>query len=149
MDAEQRFDALMKIADFWTGRHDGRRDFEWKVTLGLWAVILGGVSYHEKLGWPKVGCVPLFPVVGIVVFLLYWCGWLRPLWVRNAQDRSQAFNAVEEAKKVLIDVSHVPTLLGYREIDTSWRTFITDWSMLFQAVSTLLLLALFCSIAWR
>jgi hypothetical protein len=146
MDQTQRFDALMKVADFWTGRHDTRRDFEWKVTLGLWAVILGGISYHEKLGWPRLVCMPVFPVVSAAVFLLYWRGWLRPLWVRNAQDRSQAFNAVEEAKKVLLDESHSPKLLKHTDIDTSWHLFITDWSMSFQSVATIILLVLFCCI---
>ena len=138
----------MRLADFWTGRHDARREFEWKVTLGLWAVILGGISYHEKLGWPRLLCLPLLPVASAVVFVLYYRLWLRPLWVRNMKDRDQGFRALEEAKKVLQDDKYVPILHDHNVVDISWHRFVKDWAMVFQAAATALLLTLFALIAW-
>ena len=43
--AKDRFDACCKLAEYWSGRHDARREYEWKVALGFWAVILAAVHY--------------------------------------------------------------------------------------------------------
>jgi len=148
MEDNDRFDALMKLADFFSGRHDARREFEWKVTLGLWAVILGAISYHEKLHWPRVLCLPIIPLASVMTFIIYYRFWLRPLWTKNVLDRDQAFDALEQAKKVLINAGHEPVFRSRSSIDVSWCLFLKDWSMFFQAIATALLLVVFCVIAW-
>ncbi len=36
MNPKDRFDAFMKLSDFRFGRWANRRQYEWKVSFGLW-----------------------------------------------------------------------------------------------------------------
>ena len=145
MTDKERFDACIQEADFWTGRHDQRRQFEWKVTLGLWALILSGIAYREKLGtrpwWVWV-------LVASVSFLLYYRFWLYPLWRRNQQDRQQGFHYANQGVEILANANHQPTKIDYQTIDVAWTTFAMDWAQFFQAAATLLLLVLFVAAVW-
>jgi hypothetical protein len=145
-----KFDALMKLADFWVRRHDARRGFEWKLTVGLWAVILAGI--HERPQWHGYKCLPAqtMPILlSIVTFLLYYVLWMRPLWERNKMDREQGFSAADEAKKLLLcEQEYTPSPLGHNDVKRSWWLFMTDWSVLFQSAATLLLLTVFCLMTW-
>jgi len=53
-----KFDDCKELAVFWADSYERRRAVEWKLSLGLWAVILTGVSSADKLreisGWPLV-----------------------------------------------------------------------------------------------
>jgi hypothetical protein len=42
---KDRFDALMKLAEFTCNVREKRRDIEWKVSFGVWAVTAASVAY--------------------------------------------------------------------------------------------------------
>jgi len=44
------FDALMRQAEYFAGRWDGRRTDEWKTTVAMWALLVGGI-YYVKNPW--------------------------------------------------------------------------------------------------
>lgn len=144
MEQKEKFDACMQLAEFWSGRHDQRRQFEWKVALGLWAVIIGAIGYHEKLGWRCVGFIPVWPALSVIVFLAYIFLWLRPLWDRNRRDRDQAFAAESAARSVLANPCYAPVFKENDDVDVSWLRFLKDWSTFFQALATGILLIVSC-----
>ena len=43
MSPKDRFDACVKLAEMSAQRHDARRQYEWKVSLGLWLALLAVV----------------------------------------------------------------------------------------------------------
>jgi len=134
----EKVEACMKQADYFAARFDGRREVEWKITLGFWVAILASIEILKgKLqDWwiPLVGAILIF---GFSVF------WLRGIWVAHENDKRQSFHFRSEAEKVLLDPNHSiqPTpgcVRGWRR----WFGFLLDWSMLFQLVTTLILLFL-------
>ena len=92
-EAEARKKSLMRVCRsriFGPGGMISHRQFEWKVTLGLWALILAGISYHEKLkDIPHEAWLPIC----WTTFSIYSYLWLFPLWRVNRQDSEQAFSA--------------------------------------------------------
>lgn len=79
MQPEQMIEACMKQAEFSAGRHDARRQYEWKVSLGLWAAILGSI------GVLKGRTIPWWICALVAVF--YAGFWLRGIWVANENDK--------------------------------------------------------------
>jgi hypothetical protein len=65
---KDKFDANLKLADYWEGRYEERRGVEWKVSLGLWAVILTGIANSEKLRRPP--CFALWLSVAWLVYVI-------------------------------------------------------------------------------
>ena len=62
MDRDEKinFDALMALADFRLKRIFNRRDYEWKVTLGLWALLAAGIANPQPLrDLHCFSCVPV------------------------------------------------------------------------------------------
>lgn len=45
MSQKERFDALLKLAEFKCNIRESRRDVEWKVSLALWAITGAAVAY--------------------------------------------------------------------------------------------------------
>lgn len=144
---EDRIDGCMRLADFWAGRHDKRREFEWKLTLGIWAVLVAGISYHDKL--PKVNFL-VWLIACIALFFVYVFLWLLPLWHRNQIDLHQAFEAANLALVTINDpnssghsqltVGRAPTR---RESFGELKVFIKNWSVDFQICTTLVLAVCF------
>ena len=92
MTPKEQFDSCMKLAEFGTARGDARRHYEWKLTMGIWAVLVAAVIYF------KVDTLPIWP--GGLSLFVYAC-WLQGLWRRNASDAEFAWNFVNEAQQLL------------------------------------------------
>lgn len=139
MNEKERFDACMQQANYGAGRHDGRRDYEWKVTLGLWALIAGAAIYQDR--WSQR--LPLWALFVICALILgaYGYLWLYPLWKENAIDQAVANHFRVQAARILQDPNHSATDLDFDKVDISFSTFLSDWSMRFQLVGTALLFA--------
>lgn len=139
---ENRFDECMRLADFWAGRHDQRREFEWKISLGLWAAILAGIISADKLA--AVSPALRIAVSG-AVFLAY-CGlWLYPLWRRSEFDKGQVFHFVRVATTTAnLPQPKIRKLLweDSKPIDPPLWKFFLNCFALFHITITVILLVL-------
>ena len=139
ISGKDRFDAHMSIANFRLSRRDTRVSYEWKVTLGLWAVLLAAPLYiHHP---PSARVTAWVLSAAVVSYALFW---LRPIYVRMSEDLRAAFHHIE----------HAEHLLGLREcppkpverLSTTDRLFqfatFENWGGLFQLVATILLAVL-------
>ena len=134
MNPHERFEAYIKLAEFGASRHDGRREYEWKVTLGLWAAIVAGIATFrgQPLPW----------WVGPLTILMYGFLWLRGIWVSNEKDKRLSLYYRQQAEKIL---GHGPDIIRPLVEMGRWQWvfgFLGDWSMLFQLATTAVLLRL-------
>ncbi len=131
MTPHERFEACMKLAEFGASRHDGRREYEWKVTLGLWAVIVAAIATFHGQVLPKwLGYVTIF----VFAFL-----WLRGVWVSNQKDKTLSLHYRQQAEQLL--TNPMPSKEAPFTGTIPWHQqafgFLFDWSMLFQLVTTI------------
>jgi hypothetical protein len=143
MNAKDRFDACYKLAEFWSGRHDARREYEWKVALGFWAVIVAAVHYagdiRGTIVWNR--CHTMIGVV--VIWGVYCTFWLFPLWSRNKQDTKQSFFYLEQATLYQAEPERVIQPIDYKDLRPGFAEFTRDWAVRFHMITTLLLLLAF------
>jgi hypothetical protein len=122
------FDACMKQADYFAGRWDSRRAFEWKFSVSLWTLLAIGSGFLAGKGH-----VPGWVV--IVPILLHY-RWLHGVWVANDFDKSMGRQFRERAQVILTGGSFVEPLSPERP---KWYRLFKDWSMSFQLLCTALL----------
>lgn len=96
MNDKDRFDAEMKLSDFWIDRVQSRRNFEWKIALSLFGVLAAATIYLKGRIEPNL-------LVGLLVttLLLFAIFWLRPIWLRHERDWRHAFYHKNRAEHVL------------------------------------------------
>lgn len=139
MDQHALFDACMRQAEYLAGRCDRRRADEWKATVAIWTLLVGGMYYVKKPlaaeVWWKLLIVMLALVVGYV-----WL-WLKPVWKANDWDKTVARFYRDQADAVMRGADRVA------DLKDAWGkarpSFWKDWSMRFQMLSLLALLILF------
>jgi hypothetical protein len=106
MTEQEQFDSFMKLAQFCFERWQERRTYEWKVSLGLWAVLIGAPSYLKAQGvafsWWATGLVLTGLVIGHAWF------WVRNNWISNQMDIKTAFHFVEHAERLLTGSGREP-----------------------------------------
>jgi len=91
---KDRFDATMKLVEFRLARISSRRQHEWKVTVGLWAILAAWI-FKSKADHPFI-----FWLVLICIVLVHiW--WIRMHWVRSTQDAKIAFTYQDDAAKLI------------------------------------------------
>jgi hypothetical protein len=142
-DAKDRVDGFIKIAEYWASRHDGRREFEWKVTLGWWGLLVLAIHYvHLPCSLRNLRIweyAALSGVAALILLYLFVHRWLYPLWKANKFDKDKSYAAVGCAEALLNPVSQkIPD-----QADRSLK-FSADWSMKFQTLTTLVLLIVLC-----
>lgn len=128
---KDRFDGLMKVADFNITRFDERRNHNWKISLGFWAAILGSAALLDS----HVGSVsPRFQIPGAFMVLCLHGYWLKKVFDGDKKDKIIAFKARDIAIGLLkTDLKAPPFMI---EQERFWK----DWSIRFQFLTTLLLL---------
>lgn len=134
-------DGFMKVAKYWASRHDGRREFEWKVAFGWWGLIVLAIHYVHSCFLNSLPIWLYVVIAGLVASMLLFFFifmWLYPLWKANDFDKKKSIGAVRCAEAIL---GLTQSNLG--EADNS-PTFAKDWSMQFQAVTTGVLLIVLC-----
>jgi hypothetical protein len=140
MDEKQKalFDACMRQADYFAGRWDCRKMYEWKTTIAIWALLAGGI-YVKK---PRSLTVELeLAAVMLVLLIGYIRFWLIPVWNANNWEkqagrfyRDQADSIMRGAERIA-PLEEAWTVPPGRQAASFWR----DWSMLFQMLSVLML----------
>lgn len=139
MDDNQKFhfDACMKQAEYFRSNFDQRRQYEWKVTIGIWTSLIGGIIFIKK---------PFSVPYVLMALLIFGYGyfWLRPLWRANNGDKQKARFFQNQADTIMRDPSFTLTEPPAEDPNHWYNlTFLLDWSMLFQLVSTFVLAILF------
>jgi hypothetical protein len=155
-----KFDDCKELAVFWADSYERRRAVEWKLSLGLWAVILTGLSSADKLS--GISGLPLV-LWSIAIFVVYLALWLYPNQVKNQRDRNLSYYFASQARVAAglprLESSSTPPAQVEKakkrnplveEIDTEHLVIhqppsaalllLTYYSLLFHALTTLLLL---------
>jgi hypothetical protein len=138
MDDKDRFDRFVALANFRLRRWDARRNYEWKISLGLWGLLAASAYY-----------IPIKPnmcVVSallIIVFFTYVIFWSLPILVRNDEDMDTAFYYMKQAETVLdinVDAPEKPkqrlTIFQYFMNPKRWSINSGTWAPFFQIVAT-------------
>lgn len=88
---DQKIDVILRIADFYIARHDGRREFEWKVTLGMWGALLGSIFVLRDAELEVPFTLTL--ILALVILLAHHY-WLSSVWRAHRFDKDAAFGLV-------------------------------------------------------
>lgn len=138
MTPKEKFDACVKQAELGASRWDQRRSYEWKMTLGLWAGILASGKFIADKEWHI--SLPVLIIAGLLLLIAYAHFWLRGLWAANQSDKDWEFHFRREAAKILHgnqnEIGPPPT-----RTRPSWKFVLIDWSLQFQLLITIFILA--------
>ena len=162
-----KFNAYKALADYWASSYERRRSVEWKLSLGLWAVILTGFTkaddLHHMFGALLLGVWSLLMLLGYVGL------WLYPIQIKNWRDQRISYYFASLARKE----AGVPSLGSFAASDSQKklpdvgalveeiepdnptvdrhprRWLMNYWSLSFHLVTTFLLLAALNITAWR
>jgi hypothetical protein len=96
----ERVDRYIQLAELERKRLDGRRQDEWKITLAVWAVLVGAIVTPESSKIP----VSLAALVVVAYALL----WVWPLWFANENNRMLIDHYSREAEKMVLNQYYVP-----------------------------------------
>jgi hypothetical protein len=121
------YDACMKQVDYFAGRWDSRKGFEWKFSI-LWTLLAIGSGFLAGRGNVHYWVV-VFPI------LLHY-RWLDGIWVANDFDKSMGRQFRDRAQIILAGGSFAEPSMPKRPM--RYRLF-KDWSMSFQLLCTALL----------
>ena len=157
MDQKDRVDSYLKLAEFAAGRWDARKQFEWRVTLGVWAVLVAAILYF------RADTLPVW--LGLAILVVYG-NWLQNIWRRHSSDANLAWQDFHSAREE-IECSTSQQLQAENETIAKLRIgkgshtpgvakvfgFLSDWSLRFQFLCTMGLLTfvyVFCAnhITW-
>ncbi len=142
MTEQQRFESLMKLAEFRMGIREARRSYEWRVSLALWLGMAAGLISLKG--------VPLGLLITalILVVICYSWLWIRWNWIAGERDARLAYFYAESAEALL-------SIRGSPEPDRRRLTqpeglygFVAHGPPVFQILATVLLavgLAFFAS----
>jgi hypothetical protein len=136
-DQKDIFDCAMKQAEYAFHSFDARRAYEWKVTLGFWAVmaLTGRFLYgkHLYMSWTLLllgAALPVF-IHGV---------WLNGIWKAHESDKRVA----EEYRAIAVramsdDVMDQKFKIAPKVEKTPWKHFSQDWAFRVQISITALL----------
>ena len=95
MTDKERFEALMKLAEFKSNIREKRREIEFKVSIGLWAITGGGVAYLKghSLPWSVT-------LIGIIV-LAHWL-WVRTHYNSSERDARELYFYAAHAREIVL-----------------------------------------------
>ncbi len=98
LSPDEKLKHLFKGADFYYSIFKARRDFEWKITLGLWGVLFASMLIARDLteSLPEWA---FFVLAAFVVFVHAY--WLWSTWRAHRQDKDSAFAFSSEAASML------------------------------------------------
>ena len=139
MTQKDKFDCCAKQAELAFNSFNARRDHQFKITLGLWALLL--LTTQFVLTRPQIRpniyvCVAIAVLV-VVIHISFVCG----IWLKKIYDEQIFFYFRRKCAELVAggsyDSADLPQHLTFR---ASWRT-VQDGSSLFQIATTTLLTA--------
>jgi len=153
MSGKEKFDAYMKMAEFGWKSFDGRRQFEWKVTLGFWGLLVTTAVFALKLKEPdSLETIAWLKCLVPISVLLHAFVWQRGVWVANRNDKAIAEHFLKAADSVVRDPGFVtdamPSKLEWKSLKWGFG-FLGDWAQLFQVLATVLFAIALGFVVWR
>ncbi len=138
MDKE-RFDACFKLAQFSAGRWDARRAYEWRLSLGLWALLAVAIHSFRVDYIPAV--LPWLIGAGYVFWInnIWWSNFLDRMLMRTY--REYCTTLLNEDGVIYTD-KHKPKIAKWFSDHPKFNRYFgvfADWSSLFQMVVTFVL----------
>jgi hypothetical protein len=134
-DAERDFNARMRLAQFGADQWERRRAYEWRLSLALWALLAGAVAIKDRFDISQATAL----LVSAAILAFYVWFWLKPVYATNKLDRDL----------IRVHLSKAQELVGQAPTPPKQRSFWGDWSTLFQAAVTAILLLVFCAVELR
>ena len=130
----ERFAALMALADFWEKRRQARQKFELAFSLALWAAMAGAIQAFEKRP-PEYQLALLLACL----FVSYFVFWIRPIWQRAEHNTrlSVYYQALAERALNPSDAEEPPKP---GELPKALFGCLRDWSSRVQLAITLALM---------
>ena len=101
MTQKERFDACMKQADFFSQKVYNRQSYQWKVTIGLWTVLLASTGFLFDRHVHHIPNLINWTIVAGYAFL-----WVRYVAISNRHDQVAANHFRDEAEALLRDETH-------------------------------------------
>jgi hypothetical protein len=126
------YDACMKQADYFAGRWDSRKGFEWKSSISLWTLLALGSGFLAGKG--NVHCLAIPITVLVPPLLHYW--WLDGIWRANDFDKEMGRRFRDMAQTILAGGNFAQPS---KPEPRPRYEFFEDWSMRFQLSCTTLL----------
>jgi hypothetical protein len=117
MDVQERFDAdkfnaLMKLADFRFQRWRERRTTDWKLSLALWTLLVAAAAYlitHRiEFTWSPWATALMTALVLIILVIVHALFLVRNNWISNEMDIRTAFHFAEHAEKIVLPANPEP-----------------------------------------
>jgi len=128
------FDACMKQASFFASRFDQRRQFEWKISFGVWTLL--ALATASLAGKNNV------PIWFIPIPCLLHGRWLIEVCDKNDFEKTMFKRYRDQADRVLRRIKlSVPALPGKRTFFQRLRLACADWSAQFSFCCTVVLAA--------
>lgn len=96
MEDKDRFDALIKLAEFKSNIREKRREIEWKTSLGLWALTAGAILYmkgHSKF---------LLLILLFVIVIGHSWFWARTNFISAERDADMMYYFMDHAARLVI-----------------------------------------------
>jgi hypothetical protein len=139
MEVKDQIDACLRLSQLSYSRFDGRRQYEWKIALGLWAILFAAVRFHQEVRLPTW----TWPLVLVGYAFL----WQRGLHVANRKDKDVSLHFQKQAEQLVCTPdSHV---VEPYELKISWYVsifgFLGDWASQCQLATT----GVLCWAAWK
>jgi ABC-type bacteriocin/lantibiotic exporter with double-glycine peptidase domain len=150
MNEKTDFDSYVKLSNFFASRHDRRREYEWKISFGFWALIIGATLHKSNLPYILKEHVRAGIVSG-VIGLLFTVTWIRGVYVANEKDKEASFFYLDEATRLLRKRRHLHSENRIDKWVKNWKrpfykfwfAFLFKWSSLFHFIVTLILIVIF------
>jgi hypothetical protein len=142
MEPKDQYDCCAKLAELAFRSFDARRENQWKLSVGLWALILLTTKFLFRSGHPSLYLCVGTALLVVALHASFVCG----VWTKNAYDEKVHYYFRRKCAEILdghpFDATDPPEAI---EIQAFWRA-IFNGSSLFQITTTVLLSAI-CVVA--
>ena len=136
MSPKERFDACMKQAEFYYQQVYNRQGYQWKVTIGLWTVLLASTGFLMKLE-KRVHIPECYAWTTLAAYSFLW---VRAIAFNNRNNQRAANHFRDEAEALMLNGTHVIRRLpeeGRALVLFRWCfQFMLNWSHRFEVVAT-------------
>lgn len=136
MNPIERVDALDRLMKIQADRFDKRRNIEWNVTIGLWAVLVGCVTLAQKVGINPSH----YWLFGGAIFLVHSVLWVPGLRKANESDKQIWMHYAHEIESIVVTPEHQVKRFDFNRLKSlsNWDV-VKDWSQMSQTLTLWLL----------
>ncbi|HEY6936361.1 MAG TPA: hypothetical protein VI424_04380, partial [Terriglobales bacterium] len=126
-------EGYLRLSELSAKLFEGRRQYEWKVTLAFWALIVAATKYLEGK------TLPLF--LYFLVPIAFGFVWLRGVYVANENDKRMMYS-YRDAVQLLLDPTYVVPVRQVKITPLTcewWLGFLLSWGTFFEFATSVLL----------